>query len=316
MTRRGLRAHEVRTPPTHQRTYSTTEPAPTTRTINANGLTFACDEMGEGDAVALCLHGFPESRFSWRHQLPALARAGWRAVAPDMRGYGDSSRPEEKQAYAMDHLVADAAALFDAYAARRRLLVAHDWGALVAWTFAMRQARPLDGLIIMNVPHPQIFGAVLSRSWRQKVRSWYVAFFQLPAIPEFGLTAFRARAVRNAFRDMAIDKSAFPADVLDHYCRNALRPGAMTAMINYYRANFNLLGADAAAPVIETPTLMIWGEEDKALGLELTEGYGPYVRDFELKRLPNVSHWVQQEAPSAVNAHMGDWLARKGLSLA
>jgi epoxide hydrolase 4 len=292
-----------------------TETARTTR-VEANGLTFACDEMGTGDAVALCLHGFPESRFSWRHQLPVLARAGWRAVAPDMRGYGDTSRPIEKQAYAMDHLVADAAALFDAYAARRRLLVAHDWGALIAWTFAMRQVRPLDGLIIMNVPHPEIFRTVLQRSWRQKARSWYVAFFQLPVLPELALTAFHARAVRDAFLGMAIDKSAFPADVLDHYCKNALRPGATTAMVNYYRANFGLLGADAASPAIETPTLMIWGEEDTALGLELTEGYGPYVRDFELKRLPKVSHWVQQEAPSAVNAHMSDWLMRKNLSLA
>jgi epoxide hydrolase 4 len=288
---------------------------PITRKVAANGLTFTVDEAGGGDAVALCLHGFPESRFSWRHQLPALASAGWHAVAPDLRGYGGSGRPQGREAYAIDHLVADAAALFDVFSARRRLLVAHDWGALIAWTFAIKQVQPLDGLVIMNVPHPDVFRSVLRRSWAQKARSWYVAFFQLPWLPELALTAFQARAVRNAFLGMAVDKSAFPPAVLDHYCGNALKPGAMTAMVNYYRANFRaFLEPAMTPPMIDTPTLMIWGEADAALGIELTEGYGPYVRDFTLKRLPRVSHWVQQEAPIAVNACLTDWLSKKGLA--
>jgi pimeloyl-ACP methyl ester carboxylesterase len=289
--------------------------APVTRKITANGLTFTVDEAGDGDAVALCLHGFPESRFSWRHQLPALASAGWHAVAPDLRGYGDSDRPKGRAAYAMNHLVADAAALFDAFSARRRLLVAHDWGALVAWMFAIKQTRALDGLVIMNVPHPAVFRNVLRHSWAQRRRSWYVAFFQLPWLPEQALTAFQAHAVRNAFLGMAIDKSAFPPAVLDHYCSNALKPGAMTAMVNYYRANILEFRNVPPSPMIETPTLMIWGEEDAALGIELTEGYEPYVRDFTLERLPGVSHWVQQEAPDAVNARLLDWLSKKGLAL-
>ncbi len=290
--------------------------AVSTRRIEANGQTFTIDEAGEGDAVALCLHGFPESRFSWRFQLPVLAGAGWRAVAPDLRGYGDSSRPQERAAYRMKHLVADATALFDACGARRRLLVAHDWGALIAWTFAMQRARPLDGLVIMNVPHPAVFRRVLRHSWAQRRRSWYVAFFQIPWLPEVLLTAGHARAVARAFRGMAVDKSAFPPAVLEHYRRNALAPGAMTAMLNYYRANIaGLTGDRAATPLIEAPTLMIWGEEDTALGLELTEGYEPYVADLTLERLPGVSHWVQQEAPAAVNARLLAWLDRKGLAL-
>ena len=285
------------------------------RRIEANGQSFVVDEAGEGDAVALCLHGFPECRFSWRFQLPVLAAAGWRAVAPDLRGYGDSSRPEARDAYRIEHLVADAAALFDACGARRRLLVGHDWGAMIAWTFAMQRTRPLDGLVIMNVPHPAVFRHVLRHSWAQRRRSWYVAFFQLPRLPEALLTAGHARAVARAFSGMAVDKSAFPPDVLEHYRRNALLPGAMTAMLNYYRANFTNLSRDAAvAPMIEAPTLMIWGEEDTALGLELTEGYDPYVADFTLERLPGVSHWVQQEAPDAVNARLLAWLGRRGLA--
>jgi pimeloyl-ACP methyl ester carboxylesterase len=279
--------------------------------IQANGLDFACDEAGSGDDIALCLHGFPESRFSWRHQLPVLAKAGWHAVAPDLRGYGETTRPVGREAYRLRHLVDDAAALFDAFGARRRLLVAHDWGAVIAWQFAIARTRPLDGLVIMNVPHPSVMRAVMRRSLAQLRRSWYVFFFQLPVLPEAVLGARGARAVGEAFVGMAVDKSRFPDDVLEHYRANARRPGALTAMINYYRANFLLLGQNAPAPRIDVPTLMIWGEEDTALGLELTEGYAPYVADFTLARLAGVSHWVQQEAPDRVNQQLLGWLAEK-----
>ena len=284
-------------------------PAIATRTVRANGLDFVLDEAGEGNSVALCLHGFPESRFSWRHQLPALAAMGFRAAAPDMRGYGDTTRPLGRDAYRMDHLVDDVAALFDALGARRRLLVAHDWGAFIAWDFAIRRRQTLDGMVIMNVPHPAIFRRVLRRSPAQMLRSWYIAFFQLPWLPEAALTARGAAAIGQAFLGMAVDKSRFPDEVLAHYRALALRPGAAAAMVNYYRANAGVLARDTPTPLIDNPVLMIWGEADTALGLELTEGYGPYVADFTLERLPGVSHWVQQEAPERVNALMADWIA-------
>lgn len=283
------------------------------RIIRANGLDFACDEAGSGDAIALCLHGFPESRFSWRYQLPVLAAQGWHAVAPDIRGYGETTRPGRKADYHIDRLVEDVAALFDALGARRRLLVAHDWGALIAWVVALRRVCDLDGLVIMNVPHPRVFHDVLKSSWAQKRKSWYAAFFQIPKLPERMLAANNAEGVARAFTGMAVDKSAFPPDVTDHYRQNALQPGALTAMINYYRANVQAI-MNEPAPMIEVPTLMIWGEEDAALDIRLTEGYGPLVRDFQLMRLPNVSHWVQQEAPDRVNVALVDWLAAKGLS--
>ncbi len=281
------------------------------RTIRANNIDFAYDEAGAGDDIALCLHGFPESRFSWRHQLPVLAQAGWHAVAPDLRGYGDTTRPTGRAAYELRHLVDDAAALFDAFGARRRLLVAHDWGAVIAWQFAIERARPLDGLVIMNVPHPAVMRAVLRRSPAQWRRSWYVFFFQLPVLPEAMLGARGARGIGEAFVGMAVDKSRFPKDVLDNYRSNASRPGALTAMLNYYRANFLTIWRNQPTPNIEVPTLMIWGEQDTALGLELTEGYSNYVSDFTLQRLPGVSHWVQQEAPERVNRVLLDWLRRK-----
>lgn len=282
----------------------------TTRRMEANGLSFMVDEAGEGDGVALLLHGFPESRFSWRHQLPLLAGLGWRAIAPDLRGYGQSSRPPRTADYAIGHLVEDVAGLFDAAGARRRLLIGHDWGAAIAWAFALERRLPLDGLVIMNVPHPAVLARVMRASWRQPLRSWYMAFFQIPGLPEAAMTANGARAIGNAFTGMAVDKSRFPPEVTDVYRKNALIPGAMTAMINYYRANTSLLGPwSAAAPMIEVPTLMIWGEEDAALCIENTEGYDGLVRDFTLHRLPGVSHWVQQEAPEAVNGILTEWLA-------
>ena len=288
----------------------------TTRTIEANGLSFVIDEAGEGDNVALFLHGFPESKYSWRYQLPLLAKLGWRAVAVDQRGYGDSSRLKGVKAYDIEHLTDDVAAIYDALGAKRRLLIAHDWGAIVAWTFAMRKLRDIEGLVIMNVPHPAVFQANIIANPAQRKKSWYVFFFQIPWLPEWVLTANGARAIGKAFSDMAVDKSRFtPAD-LDHYRRNALKPGAATAMVNWYRAgarNGMKAYGPGVAPVIEVPTLMIWGEEDTALGLELTEGYEPYVTDFTLQRLPGVSHWVQQEAPEAVNARLETWLKAKGL---
>jgi len=283
-----------------------------TRTISANGLSFEFDEAGEGEDIALCLHGFPECRHSWRHQLPTLADLGWRAVAPDLRGYGRSSRPARTADYKIDHLIEDVAGLFDALGARRRLLIGHDWGAGIAWAFAIERRQPLDGLVAMNVPHPAVLARVMRASWRQPLRSWYMAFFQLPGLPERMLTANKARAVADMFSNMAVDKSRFPAEVTDVYRRNALIPGAMTAMINYYRANTDLLGRwGAQPPVIETPTLMIWGEEDTALSIENTDGYETLVADFTLNRLPGVSHWVQQEAPERVNALLAQWIGAR-----
>ncbi len=282
----------------------------TTRTIEANGFAFAVDEAGEGDRLALCLHGFPESRFSWRAQMPVLADLGYRVWAPDLRGYGETEpKPQDVDSYRMERLLEDVAALIDAAGAREVMLVAHDWGAAVAWTFAARQVRPLSRLVIMNVPHPAVFARVVRRSPKQMLRSWYMAFFQIPRLPERLLLARDARAIRRAFSGMAKDKSRFPDAVLDRYAADAQRPGAMTGMINWYRAaarHPDFMREPWAR--IEIPTLVIWGEADAALGLETLEGTEAHVADLQIKRLPGVSHWVQQEAPEAVNALLVDWL--------
>lgn len=276
--------------------------------IAANGLEFDVACCGEGDRLALCLHGFPECGYSWRYQLPLLARLGYRAWAPDLRGYGGSSRPKAMRDYAIENLMADVAGLIDASRARSVTLIAHDWGAIVAWYFAMRQLRPLERLVIMNVPHP---GAT-RLSLRQLFRSWYMFLFQIPRLPEWLLSRRDYAPIAQSFRSMAIDKSRFPDEVVDVYRRNAAQPGALTAMIHWYRAALRGGGfrrqQKLGYPMIETPTLMIWGEEDRALGKETTYGTDAYVRDLTLRYLPGVSHWVQQEAPEMVNQMLEAWL--------
>jgi pimeloyl-ACP methyl ester carboxylesterase len=278
--------------------------------VRANGLSFHVAACGEGDRLALCLHGFPECWYSWREQLPLLAGLGYRAWAPDLRGYGETDRPEGVAAYAIEHLMDDVAGLIDAARPRETVLLAHDWGAVIAWFFALRKVRPLDRLVIMNLPHPALMERAL-RTWRQFARSWYVLFFQLPWLPEALMRAGDYRTVREAFRGMAIDKSRFPDEVLRVYRDNAARPGALTAMLNYYRAIARGGAARQRAlgyPVIDVPTLMLWGEEDTALGIETTHGTDAFVSNLTLRYLPRVSHWVQQEAPETVNALLEAWL--------
>jgi pimeloyl-ACP methyl ester carboxylesterase len=277
----------------------------------ANGQRF--EVLSGGDAgserLALLLHGFPEHAFSWRHQIPLFAKLGYRVWAPNQRGYGDSSKPAGVASYRIEALVEDAAALIDASGAKRVTLVGHDWGGLVAWEFALRRARPLERLVILNVPHPLRLREELRTNRAQRRRSFYAVLFQLPWLPEWFFLRRGARLVGEAFRSMAIDPSRFPDEVLAVYRENALAPGAMTAMLNWYRAagrRFGRLGA--VESVIETPTLLIWGEEDRALGKETTYGTERWVKDLTVRYLPRVSHWVQQEAPERVNELLEAWL--------
>ncbi len=283
---------------------------PTMRMVEANGLSFEVAEMGQGDRLALCLHGFPELHYSWRAQMPLLAARGYRVWAPNLRGYGASAKPQGIENYQVAKLVADVAALIDASGAKEVLLIGHDWGAAVAWAFAIGKVRPLAGLVIMNVPHPACFAREL-KTWKQRRKSWYMFFFQLPWLPERVLAADDALWIRKAFRGSAQDKARFPDSVLDVYAASAQRPGALTAMLNWYRAAFRNLGRARDLPMVETPTLMIWGEADTALDFDNVRGTEDHVRDLTLTTLPGVSHWVQQEAPEKVNAILEQWLDRQ-----
>ncbi len=288
------------------------DPRIRTEFIDANGLRFEVDRCGDGDKLALCLHGFPEHSFSWRYQLPVLAELGYQAWAPNLRGYGNSSRPEGIEAYSLENLMADVGALIDASGCRETVLIAHDWGAWIAWHFAMRRIRPLSRLIICNVPHPVPARKASRRGLEQLQKSWYILFFQLPRVPEWILGRNGARGIGDVIRRTTVDSRNFPDEVIGVYVRNAARPGALTAMINYYRGLIRGGGARRqnlqGYPVIETSTLLIWGEEDVALSKETTYGTEAVVRDLTVRYLPRVSHWVQQEAPEFVNPMIAAFL--------
>ena len=203
-----------------------------TEFIHANGLrseTLTCGDP-QSEALALCLHGFPEVNLSWREQMPVLAGLGYRVWAPNQRGYGQSDRPPRMRDYAIEHLMADVAGLIDASGAKRVVLLGHDWGAIVAWTFAARQIRPLERLVIINVPHPVLFARALRRQPGQILRSWYAAFFQLPRLPEWLLGRRGARPVADLVLHTSTSPQTFPRDLLDATRAPAVaRPDRMSA---------------------------------------------------------------------------------------
>lgn len=282
------------------------------RMVEVGTHAFEVHECGGGHDLALCLHGFPEHAHAWRFQLPLLARRGYRAWAPNLRGYGRSWRPARMRDYAIENLLEDVAGLIDAAAPRRTLLLAHDWGAVIAWYFAMRRLRPLDGLVIMNVPHPVPMRRELARNRTQRRRSWYVAFFQLPVLPERLLGRSGAAPIARLFREGPTNPGNFAPEDVAVFVDNARRPGALKAMIDYYRALVRGGGARRQArlgyPAIRTPTLMLWGEADMALTRETTLGTERHVERLTLRYLPGISHWVQQDAPERVNAMLEAWL--------
>ena len=245
---------------------------------------------------------------SWHNQVTFLAELGYRVWAVNQRGYGGTSRPKPREDYALDQLTGDVAGLIDASEATSVTLIGHDWGAFVAWTFAIRAIRPLARLVIVNVPHPLCFRREL-KTWSQRRKSWYVGFFQMPVLPELMLSAAGGGLLASMLRHDASRPEAFSDEVLEIYRANVSAPGAATAMLNWYRAAGRdaLVARDLGAPV-DTPTLVIWGEEDVALGLPCLDGTERYVRDLRIERLPGISHWAQEDAPQEVNRLLGEFL--------
>jgi pimeloyl-ACP methyl ester carboxylesterase len=268
-------------------------------------------ESGEGPLVVL-LHGFPEFWFSWRFQVPALAAAGFRVVAPDMRGYNLSSRPRGVPAYDIDCLAGDIRDLIRERGAESAFLAGHDWGAAVAWATAMNHPEVVGRLAILNVPHPRRLLHGLRRP-RQLVKSWYMFLFQLPWLPERLARARRWWFFRYGFEHDARPGAFTPTDI-DRYVEAWSQPGAATATINYYRAVFRQSPRRAEARIrpVDAPTLVIWGERDRYLGAELAEPDPADVPNLErVVRLPNASHWVQHDEPERVNQLLAEFFATR-----
>jgi pimeloyl-ACP methyl ester carboxylesterase len=275
------------------------DPEPELVSVDVGELKLSVTRVGRGPLVIL-LHGFPECAITWRHVLPALARAGFSAAAPDLRGYRASDRPRELDAYALDRLVGDVAGLARALGAERIRLVGHDWGGTLAFATAERHPELVERLVVIDAAHPELYR---SGMWRgtQLLRSWYVLFFQLPFLPEL--------LVRSRFYLERVMKraapSAFPDDVMDQYVAAMKADGAAKAAISYYRAaaRFGL----RAPGKIAAKTRVLWGDLDEALGQQLLVGLDRYAPGVTVKHFSGASHWLQEERPDDVSRELIDF---------
>lgn len=280
--------------------------------IDVGEVQLHCVEAGEGPLVVL-LHGFPEFWYSWRHQIPALVEAGYRVVAPDMRGYNTSDKPAGVSAYRGERLASDVAGLIRALEGDggSAHVVGHDWGAAVAYFTAMWHPELVERLVICNVPHPQRMLEGL-RSPRQLRKSWYMFFFQVPGLAERLAPRDDWAGLKRALR--AGSRGAFSDEDLERYVEAWSQPRALSSMINYYRAAFrqNPFAAQGQFTAVQAPTLVIWGDEDIALGSELADPGPELVPDRRVEHLPGISHWVQVQAPERVNELLLEFLPAPG----
>lgn len=267
-----------------------------------NGVRLHYVEAGEGPLVVL-LHGFPEFWYAWRAQIPALASAGYRVVAPDMRGYNLSEKPPGVVSYRVEALTADVAALIRHLGVERATVVGHDWGGAVAWQLPVFHSEVMERLAVLNAPHP---GALLRelRTLEQLRRSWYIAFFQLPWLPELALRTGDAALLRRLLRQAPVRPGAFDDADIQRYIDALMQPGAATATLNYYRALVQRNPLELSRQLqqsIKVPTLLIWGRQDRFLGPRLTEGLTRWVPDLRIERIAEAGHWVMADAPERVN---------------
>ncbi|HJZ84878.1 MAG TPA: ribosomal protein L7/L12 [Polyangia bacterium] len=274
-----------------------------------NDLRFHYAEVGEGPLLLL-LHGFPESWWSWRHQLETLAQAGHRVIALDQRGYNET---EQRGPYDIDTLASDACEIIRALGEQQADVVGHDWGGAVAWHLAAMRPACVRKLAVLGCPHPSQLVAALRKSRRQLARSWYILLFQLPWLPEQTLSRFGHSLLPTIYRRLATDRSHLAADEIEPFVDGLRKPGAAKAMIDWYRAAFRAAVRDRGRvpsyPVIEADTLLIWGENDFGHGYDdLVPGTERYAPKLRVEIIERCGHFMQAERPDRVNALLTEFL--------
>lgn len=277
-------------------------------------VTLSVDEAGSSGELVVLLHGFPEISHSWRHQLPALAAAGYHAVAPDLRGYGDSDAPPDVTDYALPKLAGDIAGLIRAMGQERAHLVGHDWGGSIAWVMASRMPELVRSLTILNSPHP-VASAESRQIPEQQQKAWYMLLFQFTGIAEEWLAEDDFANLRSFVFDTAAP-GTFPAEDREVFCAALARDGRLTAALNYYRANIppeTWLKPPPDLPPVQVPTTILWGEADAYMsGVLLERSVQKVAGPLHVERLPGISHWVQQEIPERVSELLIEALTRSG----
>jgi pimeloyl-ACP methyl ester carboxylesterase len=275
------------------------------------GLRLHYAQRGSGEKLVLFLHGFPECWYSWRYQLPIFGDE-YTVVAPDMRGYNLSDKPARVEDYRMDLLVDDVLGLIRHFGAKRAAVVGHDWGAGVAWSVALRNPEYVSKLAAFQVPPLAAWRANLT--WRQALHSWYMFFFLLPALPEWWIRRGDFALLEDMFKKTMVHKENMTEVDLAVYKQALREKGALTAAINYYRANvpsffFKSRDPKFGSRAVQAPTLFVYGERDHAIIPSSVRGVGIYVDGpYRELRIPNSGHWVQQDAYHQVNDALLDFL--------
>lgn len=272
-----------------------------------NGIDIHYAEAGAPDAPpVMLLHGFPEFWAGWRAQIPALVAAGFRVIAPDQRGYNLSAKPEGLAAYDLDVLASDVVALADHFGIERLKLVGHDWGASVVWWLTTTRPDRLERVAVINAPHPALWLKAMREDPKQKRKSWYVQMFRLPWLPE---AMMRSRNFRG-LSDGLVQSSrpgTFRDSMFEEYRKAWSQPGALTAMVNWYRALLKKR-TPAALPWIKTPLLLIWGVEDRFGEKSGGEASLALCENGQSVFVEGATHWVHHEEPALVNASLIDFL--------
>lgn len=281
------------------------------RREDVGGIRLHWVESGEGDPVVL-LHGFPDFWYGWRYQIRALAEAGYRAVAPDLRGYNASDKPEGVDAYRLDRLGADVVGLLDRLGEDRAHLVGHDWGGVVAWWVAAHHPERVRRLVVVNAPHPLAMRRAL-RGPRQLLRSWYVLLFQVPGVAERLFRSFDYELAERIMRRDIRRRDVLHETDFVKYTEALSRPGALRSMLSYYRASFRdwargllpwtrrRIPARSGRWAVRASTLVVWGERDPWLGTGLLRDLERWVPEVLLERVAHGGHWVHVEAWERVN---------------
>ena len=277
-------------------------------TIETNGIKLHVVQAGPNSGVpVVLLHGFPEFWYGWRKQIPALVDAGCRVIVPDQRGYNLSDKPRGVKNYSVDILVEDIIGLIDALGYEKVNLVGHDWGAIVAWTLAIRHPERLHKLSIMNAPHPAVMRRFLTRDLNQFRRSWYAMFFQLPWLPEFTLSINHWQRLARSLQSTSKVSSFIDEDIAK-YKEAWSQPNAITSMLNWYRAAVRSRGSGSSDMRVKVPTLMMWGIKDFALTHRMARPSMDYVDEGNLILFPEATHWVQHDAADEVNHYLIDFI--------
>ena len=291
--------------------------------LQVSGLRMHCMTAGKGPLI-LFLHGFPEFWYEWKNQLAEFSKDHL-VVAPDMRGYNLSDKPDSEEQYRMGYLVDDVLNLADHYShGKKFVLVAHDWGGAVAWAFAIAHPDRLDKLVIVNAPHPGVFARLLASDAKQQQASQYMLMFR-GAQAEQTLSADNYTPLVNGVLGAGLKSGVFTEEDKQEYIKAWSQPGALTGGLNYYRANragppspgqsddqkgssSGSFGAVTSSLTVKVPTLVIWGEKDTALLTGNLDGLDQFVPQLTIKRIPEGTHWVIHEKPAEVNGYIREFI--------